>query len=104
MLIAVAIAAIALTALSANHKDRFFDDVKLNDAIGKNVTQLTDPNDPSDGVVISVFGLPNHKAFSTDDRCIWLPRYYRPEKPEQVEVTIYTKDGRKWIARWEESK
>jgi hypothetical protein len=32
------------------------------------------------------------------------PQYKRPEKPEQVKAELWTADGKKWVAKWEEVK
>lgn len=80
----------------------FYEDIKLNGAVAENVLRLA--VEEADGEVMSVSGLPNHKAFSSDDRALWLPRYHRPEKAEEVKITLHTKDGRTWRAVWEEIK
>lgn len=35
---------------------------------------------------------------------IWLARQKAPEKPEEIVVHVWTADGKKWVAKWEEVK
>lgn len=35
---------------------------------------------------------------------IWLTRQKAPEKPEEITVHVWTADGKKWKAKWEEVK
>lgn len=35
---------------------------------------------------------------------LWLTRQKAPEKPEEIEVYVWTADGRKFRAKWEEVK
>lgn len=35
---------------------------------------------------------------------VYMPRYLRPKQPDEVKVTLWTADGRKWVAKWEEAK
>ena len=94
-----------IAAISAGVPTRaFYDDVKINGTVAKGVTRALEPGDAAHGEVLAVSGLPCETAYSTDNRCLWLPRYRRPEKPQDVTVTICTRDGRRWVARWEEVK
>lgn len=40
----------------------------------------------------------------TGNHNIWLTRHKAPEKPEEIVVHVWTADGRKWVAKWEEVK
>lgn len=56
--------------------------------------------------IMEIKGVLSENDYSTTEgqRSWTWPRYKRPEKPENVKVTLYTADGRKWIVRWEEVK
>lgn len=54
------------------------------------------------GEVLLVAGLATVELNSTSPRNMVDYRYDRPEKPEAVVVTLTTKDGKRWRAKWEE--
>ncbi len=40
----------------------------------------------------------------TGNHNIWLTRQKAPDRPDEITVHLWTADGKKWVARWEEVK
>ena len=55
--------------------------------------------------VLSIKGLPQEKL-TADQKAQWggPDPYLRPAKPDEVSVTLYTQDGKRWRAKWVEEK
>lgn len=59
-----------------------------------------------DSEVLLITGLKREEPIRvpTDTRALIVPVYLRPINPDEITVTITTRDGRKWRAKWEEVK
>lgn len=69
----------------------------------KSANNLTVVENPQP--VFMLRGLPQLQARADNGGFFsMMPTFTRPEKPEEVVVELWTKDGRKWAAKWEEVK
>ncbi len=72
------------------------------------IDSITAASNPSsfiiydDGEVLKISGL--YPPHSTGTGITFEQKMSRPEKPDEISVTLYTKDGKKWRAKWEEEK
>lgn len=57
------------------------------------------------GKLMSINGLPEMIAMPDDNhRFAITSELKRPEKPEEVKIELWTKDGKKWQAEWRQVK
>ncbi len=61
--------------------------------------------DNAAGKLLSVNGITRIvPVLLTGHSNIWMTRQKAPEKPEEITVNLWTADGKKWVAKWEEVK
>ena len=56
------------------------------------------------GEILSIEGISSVRLHNKPERYDNLLRWNAPLKPEDCKITLTTKDGKKWRAKWEEVK